>query len=147
MFLTVQRKINDLRLRSVIYASLAAPLLVLWLVAYYSWASWQDDRVAQLAVVANDMSDQVIAAAGQQAIERGATAGALSAKPEFFFLERYMRAYEAEWRAFVQAVEQGGAMPVTLQDGVNALAVAEAATLSARSGRAVKLSNGRPVLA
>ena len=58
-----------------------------------------------------------------------------------------MLAYEAEWRAFVQAVERGGAMPVTLQDGVNALAVAEAATLSARSGRAVKLSNGRPVLA
>ncbi|MHB9118592.1 MAG: methyl-accepting chemotaxis protein [Burkholderiales bacterium] len=79
MFVTVQRKINDLRLRSVIYASLAAPLLVLWLVAYYSWASWQDNQVAQLAVVANDMSDQVIAAAGLQAIERGATAGALSA--------------------------------------------------------------------
>ncbi|MBZ0093475.1 MAG: methyl-accepting chemotaxis protein, partial [Sulfuricellaceae bacterium] len=79
MFLTVQRKINDLRLRSVIYASLAAPLLVLWLVAYYSWASWQDDQVARLAVVANDMADQVIVAAGQQAIERGATAGALSA--------------------------------------------------------------------
>jgi myo-inositol 2-dehydrogenase / D-chiro-inositol 1-dehydrogenase len=83
----------------------------------------------------------------ENTVAKTTTAGALSAKPEFFFLERYMRAYEAEWRAFVQAVEQGGAMPVTLQDGVNALAVAEAATLSARSGRAVKLANGRPVAA
>ncbi len=81
----------------------------------------------------------------ENTVAKTTTDGALSAKPEFFFLERYMRAYEAEWRAFVQAVEQGGAMPVTLQDGVNALAVAEAATLSARSGRAVKLANGRPV--
>jgi myo-inositol 2-dehydrogenase / D-chiro-inositol 1-dehydrogenase len=83
----------------------------------------------------------------ENTVTKTTTAGALSAKPAFFFLERYMRAYEAEWRAFVQAVEQGGAMPVTLQDGVNALAVAEAATLSARSGRAVKLANGRPVSA
>ena len=81
----------------------------------------------------------------ENTVAKTTTAGALSAKPEFFFLERYMRAYEAEWRAFVQAVEQGAAMPVTLQDGVNALAVAEAATLSANAGRSVKLSNGRPV--
>jgi myo-inositol 2-dehydrogenase/D-chiro-inositol 1-dehydrogenase len=83
----------------------------------------------------------------ENTVAKTTTAGALSAKPEFFFLERYMRAYEAEWRAFVQAVEQGTAMPVTLQDGVNALAVAEAATLSARIGRAVKLVDGRPVAA
>lgn len=83
----------------------------------------------------------------ENTVAKTTAAGALSAKPEFFFLERYMRAYEAEWRAFVQAVEQGSALPVTLQDGVNALAVAEAATLSARSGRAVKLANGRPVVA
>lgn len=73
-------------------------------------------------------------------------AGAQSAKPEFFFLERYMRAYEAEWRAFIDAVTTGGAYPVTLQDGVNALAVAEAATLSWRLGRTVALKDGRPVV-
>jgi myo-inositol 2-dehydrogenase / D-chiro-inositol 1-dehydrogenase len=81
----------------------------------------------------------------ESTVTKTTTAGATSAKPEFFFLERYMKAYEAEWRAFVQAVETGSAMPVTLQDGVNALAVAEAATLSARSGRAVRLEGGRPV--
>jgi myo-inositol 2-dehydrogenase/D-chiro-inositol 1-dehydrogenase len=81
----------------------------------------------------------------ESTVTKTTTAGATSAKPEYFFLERYLRAYEAEWRAFVQAVETGAAMPVTLQDGVNALAVAEAATLSARLGRAVKLADGQPV--
>ena len=67
------------------------------------------------------------------------TDGAISAKPEYFFLERYMRSYEAEWNAFVKAVQTQTALPVTLDDGVNALAVAEAATLSAKTGQTVAL--------
>lgn len=67
------------------------------------------------------------------------TDGATSAKPEFFFLERYMRAYEAEWNAFVNAIQNQTALPVTLDDGVNALAVAEAATQSAKTGQTVAL--------
>lgn len=67
------------------------------------------------------------------------TDGAISAKPEYFFLERYMRSYEAEWNAFVKAVQNKTALPVTLDDGVNALAVAEAATLSAKTGQTVQL--------
>ena len=67
------------------------------------------------------------------------TAGAVSAKPEFFFLERYLSAYPAEWRAFIDAVKAGTGYPVSLQDGINALAVAEAATLSCRSGQTVRL--------
>lgn len=67
------------------------------------------------------------------------TDGAVSAKPEYFFLERYMRSYEAEWNAFVKAVQTQTALPVTLDDGVNALAVAEAATLSAKTGQTVAL--------
>ena len=67
------------------------------------------------------------------------TAGAVSAKPEFFFLERYLSAYAAEWRAFIDAVKAGTGYPVSLQDGINALAVAEAATLSCRSGQTVRL--------
>jgi len=73
------------------------------------------------------------------------TLGATSAKPEFFFLERYMRAYEAEWQAFVASMETGVAIPVTLKDGVNALAVAEAATLSHQTGAPVTLKDGKPV--
>lgn len=67
------------------------------------------------------------------------TDGAISAKPEYFFLERYMRSYEAEWNAFVKAIQTKGALPVTLDDGVTALAVAEAATLSAQTGQTVQL--------
>jgi len=66
--------------------------------------------------------------------------GVVSAKPEFFFLERYMRAYAAEWAAFVGAVTGSGVVPVSLDDGVNALALAEAATRSAKSGMAVEVA-------
>ena len=71
-------------------------------------------------------------------------AGVVSAKPEHFFLERYARAYEAEWSRFVDAVLEDGNLPVTLEDGVNALAVAEAAAQSAKSGRAVALADAMP---
>lgn len=67
--------------------------------------------------------------------------GVTSAKPTFFFLERYMPAYTAEWDSFVTAVTKGTAMPVTLQDGVNALAMAEAATLSAKEGKPVSIAD------
>ena len=67
-------------------------------------------------------------------------AGVVGAKPTYFFLERYMPAYEAEWNAFVTAVTTGGAMPVTLSDGIRALALAEAATLSARTGQTVAIT-------
>ena len=83
----------------------------------------------------------------ENTVNKITTAGATSAKPEYFFLERYMRAYEAEWRAFVDAIEAGSAYPVTLQDGVNALAVAEAATLSCKTRQTVRLKDGRPVAA
>ncbi|MEO1777505.1 MAG: inositol 2-dehydrogenase [Pseudomonadota bacterium] len=65
--------------------------------------------------------------------------GVTGAKPTYFFLERYMPAYEAEWSAFVTALEQGKPMPITLNDGVAALAMAEAATQSVRDKRPVKL--------
>ncbi len=66
--------------------------------------------------------------------------GVTAAKPEHFFLERYMRAYTAEWDAFVSAVLDGAAVPVTLADGVAALALAEAATQSLQTGTTVEVS-------
>jgi myo-inositol 2-dehydrogenase / D-chiro-inositol 1-dehydrogenase len=110
-------------------------------------------RNSRRAVYGHDQRIEVLGSEGmlqvgnvlESTVGKSTAAGSLSARPELFFLERYMRAYEAEWRAFVQAVEQGAAMPVTLQDGVNALVVAEAATLSARSGRTVKIVNGQPL--
>lgn len=51
-----------------------------------------------------------------------------------------MPAYAAEWAAFGTAFTQGSALPVTLSDGIAALAMAEAATLSAKSGAPVALA-------
>ncbi len=67
--------------------------------------------------------------------------GVTGAKPTYFFLERYMPAYVAEWDAFVTALEAGSPMPATLEDGVMALAIAEAAAKSARTGGSVHLQD------
>jgi myo-inositol 2-dehydrogenase/D-chiro-inositol 1-dehydrogenase len=77
----------------------------------------------------------------ENTVVKSTQGGVVSAKPEFFFLERYMRAYSAEWSAFVTAVETGSKLPVSLDDGVNALALAEAATRSVKSGQTVNLAD------
>ena len=76
----------------------------------------------------------------ENTVVKSTTAGVTGAKPTYFFLERYMPAYAAEWAAFVDAVNGGKALPVTLDDGVAALAMAEAATQSAKSSKPVTLS-------
>ncbi|SIS66077.1 myo-inositol 2-dehydrogenase [Roseivivax lentus] len=72
-------------------------------------------------------------------VVKSTAAGVVSAKPTYFFLERYIPAYVAEWEAFVAAMIDGTPMPVTLEDGISALAIAEAATHSAKTGEAVEL--------
>jgi len=76
----------------------------------------------------------------ENTVVKSTTAGVTGAKPTYFFLERYMPAYAAEWSAFVDAVSGGKPMPVSLEDGVAALAMAEAATASAKSGATVRLA-------
>lgn len=56
-----------------------------------------------------------------------------------FFMSRYVRAYANEIAAFVDAVASGSPMPTTGMDGLKALELADAALLSVKSGRAVKL--------
>ena len=77
----------------------------------------------------------------ENTVVKSTTAGVTSAKPTHFFLERYMPAYAAEWSAFVDLVTGGRAFPVTLDDGVAALAMAEAATRSAQTGAPVRLAD------
>lgn len=77
----------------------------------------------------------------ENTVVKSTTAGVTGAKPTYFFLERYMPAYAAEWAAFVSAITQNAKPPVTLDDGVAALAMAEAATLSAKTGAPVKLAD------
>lgn len=57
-----------------------------------------------------------------------------------FFIERYAQAFATEIDAFVDAVENGVPVPVGYDDGHKALLLAEAAILSVREGRPVKLS-------
>jgi myo-inositol 2-dehydrogenase/D-chiro-inositol 1-dehydrogenase len=57
-----------------------------------------------------------------------------------FFMSRYTQAYANEIAAFVAAVEGGGATPTTGEDGLRALALADAALRSAEEGRAVRVS-------
>jgi myo-inositol 2-dehydrogenase / D-chiro-inositol 1-dehydrogenase len=77
----------------------------------------------------------------ENTVVKSTTQGVTGAKPTYFFLERYMPAYAAEWAAFVEAVNGGTQLPVTLEDGVAALAMAEAATLSIKTGSPVSLAS------
>ncbi|SDB80558.1 myo-inositol 2-dehydrogenase [Raineyella antarctica] len=56
-----------------------------------------------------------------------------------FFLERYVDAYAGELAAFIEAVRTGGPLSPSLEDGRQALVLAEAAEKAARSGRTVTL--------
>ena len=58
---------------------------------------------------------------------------------EFFFIERYSDAFNAEIAAFVDAIESGSAPEVGFEDGRRALILAEAAYLSLREGRMVRV--------
>jgi len=60
-------------------------------------------------------------------------------KPEHFFLERYRVAYANEMAHFFDALAKGGPVRTSIDDGVRALALAEAATTSWREKRIVEL--------
>jgi myo-inositol 2-dehydrogenase/D-chiro-inositol 1-dehydrogenase len=69
-----------------------------------------------------------------------ATAASVSRdKPEHFFLERYRVAYAAEMAHFFEALARGTPVRTTIDDGVKALELAEAATTSWREKRIVEL--------
>ena len=116
--------------------------------------TYADGRIAVIknsrrAVYGYDQRVELLASDGllqaqnmlENTIVKSTTSGVIGAKPTFFFLERYMPAYAAEWAAFVGAVSNGGEMPVTLADGVAALSMAEAATISSKTGAPVPLSS------
>jgi myo-inositol 2-dehydrogenase/D-chiro-inositol 1-dehydrogenase len=59
--------------------------------------------------------------------------------PEHFFLERYRAAYALEIAHFFEAVAKGTPVRTTIDDGVKALELAEAATTSWKERRVVEL--------
>lgn len=64
-------------------------------------------------------------------------------KPENFFLERYRAAYANEMAHFFDALANGTTLRTTVQDGLKALELAEAATLSWRENRIVMLEGAQ----
>lgn len=60
------------------------------------------------------------------------------------FAERFAVAYGAELSAFLEVAAAGGESPCTVADGLEALLIAEAASLSARTGRPVAVAEVRP---
>jgi len=57
-----------------------------------------------------------------------------------FFMTRYTAAYAAEIAAFIDALAKGAALSPSGQDGLRALKIAQAALISAREGRLVKVA-------
>jgi len=69
--------------------------------------------------------------------------GVVDERPQWFFLERYSRAYAQEVADFVAAWQENRAPLAGAQDGLAALELAEAALISYREGRRVLLSEIR----
>lgn len=76
----------------------------------------------------------------ESSVRKATGNGVQSAKPMYFFLERYAQAYVDEWDAFVGALREDAKVPVTLRDGVAALAIADAAARSAQTGQSITLA-------
>ena len=67
-------------------------------------------------------------------------AGVTHAKPLHFFLERYEQAYRSELAGFISVLNGGDVALPSMDDGCQALRLAEAAILSVQQGRSVAVS-------
>lgn len=56
-----------------------------------------------------------------------------------FFLQRYEQAYRSEVDAFITALVEGTALPTSVDDGIRALVLAEAAIEAVRTGKTVRV--------
>jgi myo-inositol 2-dehydrogenase/D-chiro-inositol 1-dehydrogenase len=70
-------------------------------------------------------------------VEIADAAGWHGEKPPYFFIERYAAAYRAELDHFAECLDKGKAPSPSGEDGRRALALADAAVESLRTGRAV----------
>ena len=66
--------------------------------------------------------------------------GVVSAKPLYFFLERYSESFVAELRSFVKSIRDGSPTPVTGMDGRIPVVIGMAARKSYLENRPVKIS-------
>ena len=89
-----------------------------------------------------------VAIAGNEAentVVRGVKDGFHSARPPYFFMQRYADCYVDEVREFVECVKNDKPTPVTGRDGRMAVVLGHAAWKSCRENRPVKLSEIAPV--
>ena len=75
------------------------------------------------------------------AVVASTSTAVVSDLPEHFFLERYRAAYAAEMAHFFAVLAGKEKLRTTIDDGLKALELAEAATTSWREGRIVRMEN------
>ncbi len=66
--------------------------------------------------------------------------GVTTEKPVNFFLERYLDAYAKEITSFIDCIENNTPAPMDVWDGLKPVMIAQAATISSKEGRPVKMS-------
>lgn len=94
-----------------------------------------------------DQRAEVFGSGGQAAISNDAASttiisradGIYSEKPLYFFLERYMASFTKEISQFIQAIESDGPVPVSINDGLQAVVMGIAAGQSVREKRPVAI--------
>ena len=94
-----------------------------------------DQRIEVLGSKGGISADNVV----ESTVVFSGSEGVVSDKPLPFFLQRYAEAYRRELDHFITAVASGAAPLVGAKEGIRALALADAAVESARTGNAVKL--------
>ena len=95
-----------------------------------------DQRVEVFGSAGMAMSDNPLTTT---TVFRNADGGHQSMVP-YFFLDRYIPSYLAEWAAFRDMVRDGSPSPVSMHDGRAPLALGIAALTSAREGRIVTVA-------
>lgn len=76
----------------------------------------------------------------ENTVTKSTSQGTSSAKPEYFFLQRYKAAYEIELNHFIEVVKGQATLLASAQDGLNALLIADAADQSFRLRKSIDLS-------
>jgi len=100
--------------------------------AAYGYDQWVEAfGSGGMVTVANNMPDSHVYSNGE---------GVSSAKPLYFFLERYMDSFICEMREFMEAIQQNKQTPVTIEDGRVPVVIAMAANKSMKENRPVKIS-------
>ncbi|MCL4123429.1 UNVERIFIED_CONTAM: hypothetical protein GTU68_027939 [Idotea baltica] len=76
----------------------------------------------------------------ENTVEMATTNGFQRAPAQHFFLERYESAYRAEMAHFIESIKSPNAVTPSIQDGLHAQVLADAATESLKIGKAIDLA-------